>query len=422
MGNCLSSEGRNFAVGGSSNIPNTQVSNDVVDLFFRSRGILDSLLYTNFELSLSASNLRNRSVFSKSEPLVVVYTKEDGLWQELGRTEVVLNSPILQWITKIKVSYFFERVQTLLFRVYDVNTQFHGPEVKTIKLDDLQYLGECSCQLSQIVTNQRRSWTTDLEIIAESTMSTKPKKLGQLTVHAEDELISKTTVELTFKCSDLENRNLFFKSECFLIISKYVESGATIPICRTEVLKNILNPQWKPILLNMSQVGSKDSPLIIECFNFNRNGKHDLLGEAQTSLAELEKLSITLQGENLSVPIYVGKDRCSKVVKSQLFVIKFSECVHHNFLDYVAAGCEINFMVAIDFTASNGNPRMPDSLHYIDHSGRVNAYQKAVLDVLDVLQFYASNEEFTAWGFGGRPINGPVSHCFNLNGSSNKTT
>jgi hypothetical protein len=36
-----------------------------------------------------------------------------------------------------------------------------------------------------------------------------------------------------------------------------------------------------------------------------------------------------------------------------------------------------------------------------------------------VLQFYDSDKRFPAWGFGARPIDGPVSHCFNLNGSNN---
>ncbi|MBA0582469.1 hypothetical protein Gorai_024615, partial [Gossypium raimondii] len=76
-------------------------------------------------------------------------------------------------------------------------------------------------------------------------------------------------------------------------------------------------------------------------------------------------------------------------------------------------------MVAIDFTASNGNPRLPDSLHYIDPSGRLNAYQKAIYEVGKVLQFYDADKRYPAWGFGARPIDGPVSHCFNLNGSSN---
>lgn len=35
-----------------------------------------------------------------------------------------------------------------------------------------------------------------------------------------------------------------------------------------------------------------------------------------------------------------------------------------------------------------------------------------------MLQFYDADKRFPAWGFGARPIDGPVSHCFNLNGSS----
>jgi hypothetical protein len=40
------------------------------------------------------------------------------------------------------------------------------------------------------------------------------------------------------------------------------------------------------------------------------------------------------------------------------------------------------------------------------------------MDVGEVLQFYDSDKRFPAWGFGARPIDAPVSHCFNLNGSS----
>lgn len=40
------------------------------------------------------------------------------------------------------------------------------------------------------------------------------------------------------------------------------------------------------------------------------------------------------------------------------------------------------------------------------------------MDVGEVLQFYDSDKRFPAWGFGARPIDAPVSHCFNLNGSN----
>lgn len=35
-----------------------------------------------------------------------------------------------------------------------------------------------------------------------------------------------------------------------------------------------------------------------------------------------------------------------------------------SFLDYIRGGCSLNFLVGIDFTASNGAPSDPLSLHY----------------------------------------------------------
>ncbi|RYR66370.1 hypothetical protein Ahy_A03g012358 isoform D [Arachis hypogaea] len=188
--------------------------------------------------------------------------------------------------------------------------------------------------------------------------------------------------------------------------------------CKTEVIKNDLSPQWKPVFLNIQQVGGKDNPLILECYNFNTNGKHDLIGKVQKSLAELVKLHASGQGGTLFLPTGGGRNSHNKVLKSRVYLDKFSESVQYSFLDYLSAGFELNFMVAIDFTASNGNPRLPDSLLYIDPSGRPNTYQKAIVEVGEVLQFYDSDKRFPTWGFGARPIDGPVSHCFNLNGSS----
>lgn len=41
------------------------------------------------------------------------------------------------------------------------------------------------------------------------------------------------------------------------------------------------------------------------------------------------------------------------------------------------------------------------------------------MEVGEVLQFYDSDRRFPAWGFGGKTLDGVVSHCFNLNGSPN---
>ncbi|XVF49510.1 hypothetical protein PTKIN_Ptkin04bG0018500 [Pterospermum kingtungense] len=418
MGNCCSDVGGGMtALGGNATAASTSNQNDAVDWYFKSRGMPG--LYSQIELSFSATNLRDRDVFSKSDPMLVVYIKEkDGTITEVFRTEAVLNSLNPTWIAKYTITYQFEVVQTLLFHVFDVDTQFHNVDVKMLKLEEQQSLGEASCTLSEIVTKRNRSLILDLVLREESRIPTNSQHRGKLTVHAEESFSSKTTAEMTLKCLDLESKDLFSKSDPFLVISKLVESGSSIPVCKTEVIKNDLNPTWKPVFLNIQQVGSKDSPLVIECFNFNSNGKHDLLGKVQKSLVDLEKLHSGGEGENLFLPTLVGHNYHNKILKSKLFVEKFSETVQYTFLDYLAGGFELNFMVAIDFTASNGNPRLPDSLHYIDPSGRLNAYQRAIHEIGEVLQFYDADKRFPAWGFGARPIDGPVSHCFNLNGSS----
>ncbi|KAE8678596.1 Protein BONZAI 3 [Hibiscus syriacus] len=259
MGGCVSGDlkGGKQAVGGvdcRSIVNNNAGHNDAIDHYFRIRG--QCPLFTQVELSMSASNLRDLDITSKSDTMAVVYVKKmDGMLEELGRTEVILNNLNPVWIRKINVAYQFEIVQNLVFHVYDVDTNYHNIPVKELKLNEQDFLGETTCFLSEIL-------------------------------------------------------------------------------------------------------------------------------------------------------------------KGQLFVDQFIEKEQFSFLDYISSGFELNFMVAIDFTASNGNPRHQDSLHYIDPSGRLNSYQRAIMEVGEVIQFYDSDRRFSAWGFGGRTHNGTLSHCFNLNGTN----
>ena len=50
-------------------------------------------------------------------------------------------------------------------------------------------------------------------------------------------------------------------------------------------------------------------------------------------------------------------------------------------------GCTINFTVGIDFTASNGDPRKPTSLHYINPLSP-NEYLRALRAVGYICQDY----------------------------------
>ncbi|KAF6984442.1 hypothetical protein CFC21_002454 [Triticum aestivum] len=414
MGGCFSGDVRGGmeAVGGGARGATAAAGqcqgqggpNEAVDHFFQGQALR---LYTPLELSFSASKLRNMDALSKSDPMLVVYTKMDGRLEEIGRTEVILNSLEPLWITKAMINYQFEIVQPLVFRIYDVDTKYHNTPLKTLNLAQQDFLGEAFCNLSEIVTKFNHSLTLNLRNGSGHALQ------GTVTVHAEETASSRMAVDMQFHCLNLDNKDTFSKSDPFLRVSRLSESAVAIPICKTEVIKNNLNPVWRPITLTSQQYSSKDDPLLVECFDFDASGNHELIGSLQTTIAQLENLYNSKAGANF----YSHKGQ--KKLKGQLFLDKFQEKVQHTFLDYISSGFELNFMVAVDFTASNGDPRVPQSLHYIDPSGRPNSYQQAILGVSEVLQFYDNDRRFPAWGFGAKIPRGSVSHCFNLNASTN---
>ena len=53
----------------------------------------------------------------------------------------------------------------------------------------------------------------------------------------------------------------------------------------------------------------------------------------------------------------------------------------------LACSVQMNFTVAIDFTASNGDPRDRKSLHYIDNNS-LNQYASALMAVGNIIQDY----------------------------------
>jgi hypothetical protein len=49
---------------------------------------------------------------------------------------------------------------------------------------------------------------------------------------------------------------------------------------------------------------------------------------------------------------------------------------------------QITFIVAIDYTASNGDPSTPGSLHFVDPAGRLNQYAQAIVGIGNVIECY----------------------------------
>ncbi|GKZ00013.1 hypothetical protein MPSEU_000954700 [Mayamaea pseudoterrestris] len=84
-----------------------------------------------------------------------------------------------------------------------------------------------------------------------------------------------------------------------------------------------------------------------------------------------------------------------------------------SFVDYLSGGLEIEMCIAIDFTGSNGDPRIPGTLHYMDSNGRLNDYEKAITAVGSILARYDTNQRFPVWGFGAK-FGSQIQHCFQV--------
>jgi len=86
-----------------------------------------------------------------------------------------------------------------------------------------------------------------------------------------------------------------------------------------------------------------------------------------------------------------------------------------SFLEFLYGGCEVSIIFGIDYTGSNGNPTLRNSLHYIDEEGVPNEYMQAIMTVGNIVAPYDYDKRFPAYGFGAKVNDGAVSHCFHLN-------
>ncbi|XP_068381975.1 copine-3 isoform X2 [Eschrichtius robustus] len=215
----------------------------------------------------------------------------------------------------------------------------------------------------------------------------------------------------------LDNKDLFGKSDPYLEFHKQMSDGNWLMVHRTEVIKNNLNPVWRPFKISLNSLcyGDMDKTIKVECYDYDNDGSHDLIGTFQTTMTKLKEAS---RNSPVEFECINEKKRQKKKSYKNSGVISVKQCeitVECTFLDYIMGGCQLNFTVGVDFTGSNGDPRSPDSLHYISPNG-VNEYLTAIWSVGLVIQDYDADKMFPAFGFGAQiPPQWQVSHEFPIN-------
>ncbi|MED6280555.1 Copine-5 [Characodon lateralis] len=160
---------------------------------------------------------------------------------------------------------------------------------------------------------------------------------------------------MQFCANKLDKKDFFGKSDPFMVFYRSNEDG-TFTIChKTEVVKNTLNPVWQSFTIPVRALcnGDYDRTIKVEVYDWDRDGSHDFIGDFTTSYRELARGQSQF---NVYEVINTKKKMKKKkyVNSGTVTLLSFSVESEFTFLDYIKGGTQINFTVAIDFTASNG--------------------------------------------------------------------
>ncbi|KAM3872626.1 copine-9 isoform 2-T2 [Diretmus argenteus] len=362
---------------------------------------------TKIEVTVSCRSLLDVDTFSKSDPVVVLYLQAVGTkeWREFGRTEVIDNTLNPDFVRKFVLDFFFEEKQNLRFDVYNVDS-------RSCNISKHDFLGQTFCTLGEIIGSAGGR--------LERTLSGIPgKKCGVIIFSAEELSNCRDIATMQLCANKLDKKDFFGKSDPFLVFYRSNEDG-TFTIChKTEVIKNTLNPVWQPFTIPVRALcnGDYDRTVKVDVYDWDRDGSHDFIGEFTTSYRELSRGQNQFSVYEVLNPKKKGKKK--KYINSgTVTLLSFKVESEYTFVDFIRGGTQLNFTVAIDFTASNGNPSQPTSLHYMSPY-QMNTYAMALKAVGEIIQDYDSDKLFPAYGFGAKlPPDGKISHVFPLSDDS----
>eukprot|EP01080_Neovahlkampfia_damariscottae_P009874 gene9874-2196_t len=429
----------------------------------------------SIELSFSCKGLVKLDKFSESDPRIIVKEQEDFTlrFKEIGFTEVLKNSPNPRFVEKVIVPYDFSKEQIFKFEVYD----WDNPKSTDVSGQD--FIGSFQCSLSSIVGSKNHSITgtllnpdhpnrkngqitilsEEVYLVLEHSEFKLDKNISD-PIQALEDFLDKTPefleqniqlVSMNCKASNLEKKDWWGSSDPFFDIIREQKNNQKeeepnfdgAAVYQSETIKKNLNPNWEPFGISAQKLCNNDfdRKLQFSVWDDNVLNEKQFIGKFVTSLNELmngkkeyelfndkNKKSGNFKFEIVSIEDDIEKIK-NLAYEEAYDRLQFEIEKHDNikeggykeiksqysFLDYITAGCQIDLIIAIDFTISNGFPDLNTSLHYIDPKGKTqNEYIEAIEKVGRILEAYDHDKKIPCYGFGGVYKDKP-NHCFPLN-------
>lgn len=469
---------------------------------------------SQLELRFSCQKLKNLDFLSKSDPVVQVFqqkhnpTTSTKSFEFVGQTEIIKDNLSPEFKEPILVDYYFQEQQIFLLKVLDVDAtvdasvaagtggngngtvsssnqtcgiyvnkpDFKTGKTRTYKISKADTIGEAFIYLAEVASSAGMTVQRKLEL--GHTRSSQFR--GAITVRAEEVDGNRFDSRFTLNFSNVSLTN-FRKPKSFfntlfpclpsphlrIWICKVLESGHEQVVFKSNILFSY--PQnWSNFVLNDFHIplqaicnNDRDRPLKIKLYDERHPDRAKLLSEAHATVnalfqqMESDTISKTNNGAlryGAQVILKDVRDPPSTSKSETALNFALTETRQPSFLDFVRGGLNLNLHVGIDFTASNGDPKLdPNSLHFMGggcssstnpnicvnngknasnalngYAPSQNQYERVLSAVGYILREYDSDKIIPAYGFGakcqdllnsapGNPQYHTVSHCFPLN-------
>ena len=229
---------------------------------------------TNIELSVHCTNLKDKDVFSKSDPVCLLLEKYQNRWIEIGRTEMIMNDLNPRWTKKFNVVFDPQSPKQLKFEIYDWDNQSR----KTNRQD---YLGYAEISLGTVLSSPGKQLTSSL----------KNGGGGKITILAEEINSSlREQVRIQFEAHRLDKMDFLGSSDPYYTLSKKMSNGQWALVYKSEVIDNNCNPRWSMMSKSIAELcnGDYQRELKIEVFDYDSTSKDDVIGEFTTNLQSLK--------------------------------------------------------------------------------------------------------------------------------------
>ncbi|GJQ09548.1 hypothetical protein GpartN1_g1339.t1 [Galdieria partita] len=355
--------------------------------------------------------------------------------KEMGRTEALPSDSELWFHNSVELSYTFEDTQTLYIQVFRQRDQ-----TNVFADSQRQLWGEQWISVGQLLV--RFGCIALLPLALQEPLVGKEEPMLEIT--AVEPKYVKSIVSLHLAAAKLRKPSGIFGSiRPILILRRSYqhelatnEMSSNLGPCGDETLweviyetepvkeENIFHSLTKNTGLQRNMFdfgrldlfqedlnrGNVDLPLLLEVIHLKKTGQRSPIGNFSTSQKFLSSQQpnaiFPLQSAHPDHPSPPG------------YIVLLSPLRMHTlrtFLDYIVGGCELRMIFAIDFTASNGNPKQPGTLHYCGDASRMNEYERAIREIANILLAYQIEEKIACFGFGAKlPPHEKTHHCFPL--------